>query len=146
MRSIFKSTNNSESMSSKSKYQSAKDIMEKNIVFIDGLLTAREAVKIMRKENVEALIIKKRNEQDAYGMVAIQDFIRGVIVPGRTSEEVNVFEIMVKPVVTVPADMDIRYVARLLIQTDLWLAPVEENGEYIGMISLSTIILNNVLI
>ncbi len=120
--------------------------MEKNIVFIDGLLTAREAVKIMRKENVEALIIKKRNEQDAYGMVAIQDFIRGVIVPGRTSEEVNVFEIMVKPVVTVPADMDIRYVARLLIQTDLWLAPVEENGEYIGMISLSTIILNNVLI
>lgn len=132
-------------MSAKSKYQSAKEIMEKNIVFIDGLMTAKEAVEIMRKENVEALIIKKRTEQDAYGMVAIQDFISGVIIPERTSEEVNVFEIMTKPIVTVPADMDVRYVARLLIQTDLWIAPVEENGEYIGMISLATIILNNVL-
>ena len=118
--------------------------MEKNIVFIDALLTAKEAVQVMRNKNVDVLNIKKRNEQDAYGMVAIPDFIRGVIIPERTSEEVNVFEIMTKPIVTVPADMDVRYVARLLIQTDLWIAPVEENGEYIGMISLSTIILNNV--
>jgi predicted transcriptional regulator len=52
---------------------------------------------------------------------------------------------MRKPLITVPADMDIRYVARLLIRLGLWTAPVEENGEYIGMISLSRIILKNVL-
>jgi predicted transcriptional regulator len=133
-------------MNSKRKFQSAKDIMERNIVFIDGLATAKEAVDIMRKEKVESLIVKKRFEQDAYGIVAIQDLIRGVIIPQRTSEEVNVFEIMRKPLITVPASMDIRYVAQLLIRLGLWTAPVEEDGEYIGMISLSRIILNNVLI
>jgi predicted transcriptional regulator len=132
-------------MNSKRKFQSAKDMMEKKLVFIDGLATAKEAVEMMRKEDVNSLIVKKRNEQDAYGIVAVQDLIRGVIIPERTSEEVNVFEIMRKPLITVPADMDIRYVARLLIRLGLWTAPVEENGEYIGMISLSRIILKNVL-
>ncbi len=117
--------------------------MEKNTVFIDGLLTAKEAVEIMRREKVDSLIIKKRNDQDAYGIVAIQDLVRKVIIPERASEDVNVFEIMTKPLITVPASMDIRYVARLLLQVNLWSAPVEENGEYIGMISLSTIILRN---
>lgn len=124
-------------------YQSARDAMTKNIVFIDGMATAKEAVELMRKEGVEALLVKKRHEQDAYGIVVVQDFIKGVIIQERTSEEVNVFEIMTKPIVSVPATMDVRYVARLLVQTGLRRAPVEEDGKYIGMISLSSIILDN---
>ena len=132
-------------MNPKRKFQSAKEIMEKNTVFIDGLATAKEAVEIMRKEKVESLIVKKRNDQDAYGIVAIQDLILGVVIPERPPGEVNVFEIMTKPLITVPATMEVRYVARLLIRTGLWRAPVEENGEYIGMISLSRIVMNNAL-
>ncbi len=134
-----------ESMDSKRKFQSAKDMMEAKIVFIDGLATAKEAVELMRKEDVKALIVQKRDERDAYGIIAIQDLIRGVIIPERPSDEVNVFEIMRKPLVTVPAGMDIRYVARLLIRVGLWTAPVEEDGKYIGMISLSRIIMKNIL-
>ena len=131
-------------MRDKREYQSAKDAMEKNIVFIDGMATAKEAVELIREKGVEALIVEKRNEYDAYGIVVVQDFIKGVIIQERTSEEVNVFEIMTKPVVSVPAEMDVRYVARLLVRTGLRMAPVEEDGEYIGMISLSSIILNNI--
>lgn len=119
--------------------------MTKNLVFIDGMATAREAVELMRKEKVEALIVKKRYPQDAYGIVVMKDFIRGVIIPDRTSDEVNVFEIMTKPAISVSAGMDVRYVARLFIRAGLRIAPVEENGEYIGTISLSTLILDNVL-
>jgi CBS domain-containing protein len=130
-------------MRDKREYQSAKDAMVKNIIFIDGMATAKEAVDLMRKKNIEALIVEKRNEHDAYGIVVVQDFIKGVIIQERTSEEVNVFEIMTKPVVSVPSKMDVRYVARLLVRTGLRMAPVEENGKYIGMISLSSIILDN---
>lgn len=130
-------------MRDKREYQSAKDAMEKNIVFIDGMATAKEAVELMREKGVEALIVEKRNEHDAYGIVVVQDFIRGVIIQERTSDEVNVFEIMTKPVVSVPGKMDVRYVARLLVRTGLRMAPVEEDGKYIGMISLSSIILDN---
>lgn len=120
-------------------------MMDKNIIYIDGLATAKEAVDTMRREKIDALIVKKRTDTDAFGIVTIRDLINGVVIPDRTSLEVNVFEIMVKPTITIPHDMDVRYVARLFIQFDIWEAPVEKNGELVGMISLSKIILNNVL-
>jgi CBS domain-containing protein len=132
-------------MNTERSFQSAKDVMTKRVVFIDGMATAKEAVDIMRKEKVEALIVKKRDPQDAYGIVIVHDFIKGVIIPEKTSEEVNVFEIMTKPVISVPATMNVKYVANLLMKVGLRMAPVEEHGEYIGMVSLSDLILDNIL-
>ncbi|MCF6222205.1 MAG: CBS domain-containing protein [Flavobacteriaceae bacterium] len=126
-------------------FQSAKSVMTKRIILVDGMATAKEAVEIMRDEKVDSLIVKKRNDQDAYGIVNVHDFIKGVILLDKRSEEVNVFEIMTKPVVSVPASMDVRYVASLLTNVGIRMAPVEENGEYIGMISLSDLVLENLL-
>ena len=132
-------------MNTKRSFQNARDVMTKKVFFVDGMATAKEAVEIMRSEKAEALIVKKRNPQDTCGIVNIHDFIKGVIIPDKTSEEVNVFEIMTKPVISVPANMDIRYVANLLVNVGIRMAPVEENGEYIGMVSLSDLILDNIL-
>ncbi len=129
----------------KRSYQSAKEVMKKKAVFIDAMATAKEAVELMRKEKVEVLIVNKRNDKDAYGIVIVHDFIKGVIIPDKTSEEVNVFEIMTKPAISVPASMDIRYVASLLMKIGLRVAPVEENGELIGIISLNDLVLENIL-
>ena len=132
-------------MTTKRSFQSAKDVMTKDVVFVDCITTAKEAVEIMKKEKAEALIVKKRHDHDAYGIVIVHDFIKGVIIPDKTSEEVNVFEIMTKPVISVPANMDVRYVANLLLKIGARLAPVEENGEFIGMVSLSDLVLDNLL-
>jgi len=132
-------------MNTKRSFQSAKDVMTKKVVFIDGMATAKEAVEIMRVEKVDCLIVEKRNPQDAFGIVNVHDFIKGVIIPDQTSEEVNVFEIMTKPTICIPADMNVRYVANLLVNVGIRMAPVEENGEYIGMVSLSDLILHNML-
>jgi CBS domain-containing protein len=123
----------------------ARDVMHKGVSSIDGMATAREAASMMRKNQVSALLVEKRHPDDAWGIIASQDLIRGVLIPGRSSVDVNVYEIMTKPVITVPADMDIRYVARLIYRAGIRRAPVEENGELVGMISLSSLILDNEL-
>ena len=123
----------------------ARDVMHKGIISIDGMATAREAATQMRFEKVSSLLVKKRHTDDAWGIVVVQDFIKGVMIPGRSPDEVNVYEIMTKPVITVPADMDIRYVARLISHAGIRRAPVEEGGEVVGMISLSSLILDNEL-
>ena len=131
-------------MNQPTSFQSVKDIMNQKMVFIDGMATAKEAVEVMKREQVEALIVKKRHEHDAYGIVVVKDIIRGVVISDRTPLEVNVYEIKTKPVISVPHDMDVRYIARLLMRADLRIAPVEDNGKYIGIISLSALVLNNV--
>ena len=123
----------------------ARDIMHKEIVSIDGMATAREAVAKMRSENVPSLLVNKRHKDDAWGILVIQDLIAGVIIAERSPAEVNVYEIMTKPIITVPADMDIRYVARLIYRAGIRRAPVEEGGELVGMISLSSLVLDNEL-
>lgn len=120
-----------------------RDVMDKQIITVDGMATAREAAAIMRSEKVFSLLVEKRHENDAWGILVVQDFIRGVIIPGRSPDEVNVYEIMTKPVITVPADMDIRYTARLIYRAGIRRAPVEDKGKIIGLISLSSLILDN---
>jgi len=119
--------------------------MSRRVVDIDGMATAKEAAAKMRAEKVSSLLVSKRHPDDAWGIVVVQDFVREVIIPGRSPAEVNVYEIMTKPVITVPADMDIRYVARLIFRAGIRRAPVEHGGELIGMISLTSLILDNEL-
>lgn len=125
-----------------SDYTSAKDIASDNLVYIDGLASARDAVNLMKKFNVEALIIEKRNEKDANGILVLSDIVRGVIVPDKKLDDVSVYEIMVKPVISIPASLNIRYVPRFLKVANVNAAPVEEDGKYIGLISLKDIVFN----
>lgn len=120
-----------------------RDVMSKRIIAIDGMATAKDAALKMRAENVQSLLVNKRSENDAWGLVTIQDIITGVLIPGKKAEDVNVYEIMTKPIFSVQADMDIRYIARLLHRVNLRRAPVEENGQVIGMITLSSLVLEN---
>ena len=121
----------------------ARDVMSKGIISIDGMATAKEAAARMRLEKVFCLLVEKRQIDDAWGILVVQDFIKGVIIPGRSPDEVHVYEIMTKPIITVPADMDIRYVARLINRAGIRRAPVEDGGDPIGMIAISSLILDN---
>jgi len=120
-----------------------RDVMHKQMLTVDGMATAREAAARMRSERVFSLLVEKRHAHDAWGILVVQDFVKGVLIPGRSPDDVNVYEIMTKPIITVPADMDIRYAARLLYRAGIRRAPVEDKGEIIGMISLSSLILDN---
>ena len=120
-----------------------RDVMSTRIVSIDGMATAREAAARMREERVHSLLVNKRYPEDAWGILSVQDIIDGVLIPGKRAEEVNVYEIMTKPALTVPADMDIRYIARLLHRVGMRRAPVEENGELVGMVTLSALVLDH---
>ncbi|MCG8551088.1 MAG: CBS domain-containing protein [Desulfobacterales bacterium] len=121
----------------------AKDAMRKEILSIDGMATAREAAALMRSKQAYSLLVEKRHENDAWGILVVQDFVKGVIIPGRSPDDVNVYEIMTKPIITVPAEMDIRYAARLIYQAGIRRAPVDDKGRIVGMLSLSSLILDN---
>lgn len=117
--------------------------MQKEILSIDGMASAKEAAARMRSCNAAELLVARRSDDDAWGIVTVMDLVKNVIVPDRDAENVFVYEIMTKPVVTVPADMDIRYVIRLMQRIGVRRAPVEDKGEITGMITLYSLILQH---
>jgi len=128
--------------SDKPKIIRVRDVMYKGVISIDGMATTREAVKKMKENKVFSLLVNKRHADDAWGILVSQDIIKGAILSGRSLDEVNVYEVMTKPVITVPADMDIRYAVRLIYRAGIRRAPVEDKGELVGMISLISLILD----
>ena len=120
---------------SEKKVIQVRDVMKTEVAIIDGLRTVREALDMMKDRGTTVLIVKKRSEDDEYGMLLITDIARQVLAEDRAPDRVNVYEIMSKPVITVDPNMDIRYCARLFVKYDLVRAPVVEAGQIIGMMS-----------
>lgn len=121
-------------------YIQVKEVASKNIFFVDGLDTVKDATDLMKKHNIEAIFVNKRNKADALGIVTISDVIKEVVVKNRKQEDVSVYEIMTKPTIAIPADMNIKYVPRMLVNASIHVAPIEEDGKYIGMVHLKQFI------
>lgn len=118
-------------------FKKAKDIASDKLYYIDGLASARQAIQMMKDKGVQALIIQKRNSADANGIVTVNDIIKGVIIPKKTLDEVSVYEVMTKPVFSIPANLNVKYVPRFMYNYGVKIAPVEDSGGYIGMIDYS---------
>ncbi len=119
-----------------------RDCMNTDVVEVDGRLDVLNALKVMKKESTTSLIVKRRDENDEYGMVLFSDIAKKVIAKNRAPERVNVYEIMAKPVLMVRPDMEIRYCARMFENFGISHAPVAENGQIIGMVSYYRLVLH----
>ncbi|ASJ97221.1 CBS domain-containing protein [Shewanella marisflavi] len=121
------------------------DVMKDSYVMVDGLHTVAEAIKLAVGNDVSMLLVNKRHEHDEYGMVLMSDIARKVLAKDKSPERVNVYEIMIKPVLSVHADMDIRYTARLFERFGINKAPVIEAGKILGVVTYDDIVLKGMM-
>lgn len=119
-----------------------RDVMRTDFGTIDGIATVTEAVQKMKTLQRAVLVVNKRHNDDEYGLITVADITHHVLAKDRAPDRVNVYEIMTKPVISVHADMDIRYCARLFAQCELVRAPVLQEKKIIGMVSINTLILD----
>lgn len=117
----------------------ASDIMTTAVVTIRGSATVAEAVKLMKEKSLRALIVQRRHDQDAYGIVTETDIVYKVTAFGKDPKKVRVYEIMTKPCVVVNPDLGVEYVARLFANTGIRRAPVIQD-KLLGIISVTDIL------
>ncbi|WP_072055237.1 CBS domain-containing protein [Aliivibrio fischeri] len=119
-----------------------ENVMSNTYVVVDGLMTVAEGILLAKQKQVKELIIKKRHDNDEYGIVLLSDIAKKVLMQNRSAERTNIYEIMTKPVLSVSPDMNIKYCARLFERFGISRAPVIRHGEIIGMVSYNNIVLN----
>lgn len=113
----------------------ARQVMYEKHLELDGMATVSQALLLMKSEKADVVIVKKRNEHDAFGIVLLSDIAKKVLAKDRAADRVNIYEIMSKPVIPIDPDMDVRYAARMFNRFGLSKAPVIENGHVIGIVS-----------
>lgn len=117
----------------------ASEIMTTDVITIRGSATVAEAVRLMKENAIHALIVARRDDEDAYGIVTDSDVVYKVVAYGKDPKKVRVYEIMTKPCIVINPDLSVEYVARLFAQTGLHRAPVIQN-KLLGIISTTDIL------
>lgn len=118
-----------------------RDCMRKEVTEVDGTMDVLSALKVMKKVGATSLIVKRRDDQDEYGLLLFSDIAKKVLALDRAPERVNVYEVMAKPVLTVRPDMQIRYCARLFENFGISHAPVVEDDKIVGIVSFYLLVL-----
>ena len=119
-----------------------RDVMLREFDMVSGQDTVSEALAKMKHVKTRLLMVDKRHDDDEYGIVRLGDIARQVLAKDRSPDRVNVYEIMSKPVISVPPTMDIRYCARLFESFGLQRAPVIEDGKVLGIIGYDEMLLH----
>ncbi len=121
-----------------------RDVMKTDFDLIDGKLTVKDALDAMKHVDTKSLVVNKRHDDDEFGIVLLSDIAKQVLAKGRSPERVNIYEIMSKPVISVPPEMDIRYCARMFEQFGLSRATVIEAGRMVGIVSFTDMVMKGI--
>lgn len=117
-----------------------RDVMHEKHLELDGLATVKDALEAMKDNQADVVIVERRNEHDALGIVLLSDIVKKVLAKDRAPERVNIYEIMSKPVIPVDPELDVRYCARLFDRFGLSNAPVVSGGEVMGIVSYNELV------
>ncbi|MGH7204139.1 MAG: CBS domain-containing protein [Candidatus Levyibacteriota bacterium] len=136
-----------------------KDIYNKDLVPVNEDITIHEALSLMIKNHFNGVVVLNKNKK-LTGILLIQDIV-SQIVPLEMIENVNladalykkhffqdnckaiknkkVKKIMRKEIFTINLETSVMEVAAEFLHTDLYVFPVMENDEVIGIITRSEI-------
>lgn len=120
------------------------DVMSPMVRMIALTASVAEALEAMRDAGVSSLVVERRDDDDEFGLIVVTDIAREVVAKDRAADRVNVYEVMSKPVLTVPVDMQSKYAVRLLVRFNLSRAlVVDETRSPVGIVTLRDLVLRH---
>ena len=93
-----------------------KDVMVTDTINISPFATVREALSMMKQHKVKSLIVERKHEHDAWGLISYTNVMKAIIAEDGDIDLLNVYDICAKPVISVGENLALRYAARLMTE------------------------------
>ena len=119
--------------------RTAVDVMTKHVVDIEPGASVAEAIDKMKQWNVSSLLVERKDATDTWGFMSQTDVIEKVVARGQDPHDVHVYEIMTKPVITVPPNCSLQDCAALMARADIRRVLVFDGQNIVGIVSSSDI-------
>jgi CBS domain-containing protein len=118
--------------------QTLLDKKGQDVHSIQASQTVYEAVSEMDAKNVGALIVKEGDK--VAGIISERDYVRKVVLKGRSSKEIPVKTIMTRDVVFVTPQHTIHQAMALMTQKRCRHLPVFKEDQLVGMLSIGDLV------
>ena len=111
-----------------------KDIMTRNVAYINPDSTVTEAAQLMQKHNVGSIPVCDRN--GVIGMVTDRDIVVRNVAHGTDPHTTPVKNVMTSQVTTVTPDMDVSQVSSIMSSNQVRRVPVVDKNMLVGIVAL----------
>jgi len=110
-----------------------RDIMEKNVITIEGNQTAQEAAEIIAEKDISFLVVMKDGMPE--GVLSESDFVRKVAANNKKSSEVLVSEIMSYKFRSVDPTTTVEDAVQKMLNNNIRRLLILENEKLVGVIT-----------
>ena len=109
------------------------------IIFsVDRKTSVLEALQLMMKENVSALLILEENKLE--GIFTERDYARKVILNGKSSKETAISEVMTSDIITVKPEDSIEHCMKIMTDRHFRHLPVLADNNVVGIVSIGDMV------
>ncbi len=119
--------------------RTAQETMTKDVATIHPHATVAEAIQRMRDRQVGSLLVEPVSPSDTWGIITQTDIVHKLVAPAKDPNQVEVIEVMSKPVTTVRPDASLQECARLMARDRIRRVFVFDGHNIIGVVSASDI-------
>lgn len=110
----------------------------RNVYSIFSNLTVYDALKVMGEKNIGAILVMDDNILK--GILSERDYARKIVLKDKSSKETFVHEIMESNVFTVKLSDNLEDCMELMSEKRIRHLPVLEDGNVVGVISISDVV------
>jgi CBS domain-containing protein len=108
------------------------------VVMIGKDASVREAIEIMSDANIGAIVVQE--DDQATGIFTERDYLRKIVLKGRSSKDTRVSEVMSSPLITVVPDDTVESAMETMTQCRCRHLPVMSGDELEGIVSLGDLV------
>jgi len=119
-----------------------KDIMtpKEKLLIMSPMATVRDALKAMKEMRVRSAVVDKLEESDAYGLLSYKNILETIVAEEGDIDLLNVYDVAKIPAVSVSALMNVKYAARMMVNSKIKRLLVIDNNEISGILTMTDII------
>ena len=111
---------------------------ESRLITIHSEATVFEALEIMMKYNISAILITKNEHLE--GIFTERDYARKVVLQGKSSKAVQIKEVMTHSPIVISPDDTLDHCMALMTDKHIRHLPVKDGNQITGMVSIGDVV------
>ncbi|GHG71066.1 hypothetical protein GCM10010919_22060 [Alishewanella longhuensis] len=117
-----------------------QDLMVTQVITISPFSSLREALSLMKKHNIKSLVVDRQNEHDAYGLITYTNVLKTIIAEEGDIDLINVYDVCVKPAITVSPKLAVKHAAAMMSQHRLKRLLVTSDNQLVGLLAMDDLV------
>jgi len=109
--------------------------MQADVKTVTEKTSLRDAARMMYEGGVSSLVVERKDESDAFGIITRKDVVEGLVSLEIDDRALLVEDVMAKPAITVAPELSIGHCLQMMRMAGVRRIPVVDAEGLVGMLS-----------